>query len=474
MARQRSSAKRSSSSAQRRRGGFALTTGRSRGLREINHHAAGIDVGATQHFVAVPEGRDEEGSVRCFGTFTQDLQALADWLEQCGIQSVAMESTGVYWIPVFELLEARGFEVKLVEPSKLKNAPGRKTDVVDCQWIQQLHSYGLLQGSFRPEDAICQLRSFLRQRAMLVKYAAQHVQHMQKALMQMNVQLHHVISDITGETGTAIIQAILQGERDPHQLAALRDARCKNDEQTIALALEGNWRDDHLFALEQAWDLFRIYHDKMAELDERLEAYLKTFEDKSDGEVLPPRVRQRKRHSNEPKFDLRNYLHKMTGVDLTSIDGLGGHTVLTLISEIGTDMSAWPTEKHFASWLALCPGNHKTGGRQLRNKTKTRPSANRAATTLRLAAQSLLRASCALGAFCRRLRARLGPEKAITATAHKLGKTVYNMLRHGKPYVDPGADYYEKQHHDRLKRKLARQASALGMQLVPAPQPGIP
>jgi transposase len=312
----------------------------------VNLNAAGIDVGATAHYVAVPEGRDED-SVRCFETFTADLEALADWLKQCGVQTVAMESTGVYWIPVFEVLEARGFEVKLVEPGKLKSVPGRKTDVLDCQWIQQLHTYGLLQGSFVPPEKICMLRSYMRQRGMLVEYAGQHVLHMQKALMQMNVQLHHVISDITGATGLRIIDAILAGERDPHQLAKLRHPRCKKDQQTIAMALEGHWRDDHLFALKQAAELYRFYHRQLAELDGRLESYLATFEDRSDGKRLRKSPKP-KAGSNAPDFDIRNHLYKMTGVDLTTIDGISGYAALQ------TAVGNWHGHEPMAHGETLC------------------------------------------------------------------------------------------------------------------------
>jgi len=433
-------------------------------LRQVNLNAAGLDVGATQHYVAVPEGRDEV-TVRCFGTFTADLHSLADWLKQCGIETIAMESTGVYWIPVFELLEERGFEVKLVEPGRLKSVPGRKTDVLDCQWIQQLHTYGLLQGSFRPEEDICVLRSYMRQRAMLVKYAGQHVQHMQKALMQMNVQLHHAITDITGATGLRIIDAILSGNRDPHELAKLRDGRCKRTEEDIAMALQGNWREEHLFALKQAVELYRFYHRQLTELDERIESCLGAFEDRSEGQKVPP-SRRPKAGSNAPAFDMRKLLLQMTGVDLTTIDGLHGHSALELISETGTDMSRWPTEKHFASWLCLCPGSKKTGGKSVSGKT--RRNANRAAGILRMAAQSLARANCALGAYYRRMRARLGGPKAITATAHKLAKIVYNMLRYGKKYVDVGVDYYEKQYRERVFKNLAKRAAQFGFALTPA------
>jgi len=434
-------------------------------LRKINLNAAGIDIGATTHYVAVPEEHDTE-PIRSFNTFTADLEELAEWLEQCGIETIAMESTGVYWIPVFELLEARGFDVKLVEPGKLKSVPGRKTDVLDCQWIQQLHTYGLLQGSFVPPHEISILRGYMRQRAMLVQYAGRHVQHMQKALMQMNVQLHHVVTDITGATGLRIIDAILAGRRDPQELARLRDARCKKDEATIARALHGHWREDHLFALRQAVDLYRFYYQGLKDLDTQLEAHLKSFVDRSDGGILPESTPP-KAGSSAPGFDMRNYLYKMTGVDLTSVDGLNGHSVLQLIGEIGIDMSPWPTEKHFASWLGLCPGNKKTGGRILSSKSRT--SANRAAAVLRLAAQSLARANCALGAFYRRIKGRLGAPKAITATAHKMAKIVYNMLKYGKAYVDVGADYYERQYRERVVKNLARRAAQLGLCLAPLP-----
>lgn len=450
---------------QRRVGRAVPAPGLPKSLQQVNLNAAGIDCGATEHFVAVPEDRDPQ-PVRSFSTFTADLIALADWLEQCGIDTVAMESTGVYWIPVYELLEARGFAVKLVEPGKLKMIAGRKTDVLDCQWIQQLHTFGLLSGSFRPDDQICVLRSYMRQRDMLVRYASQHIQHMQKALMQMNVQLHHVIDDITGLTGMRVIEAILAGERDPQKLARLRHERCQHDEATIALALEGNWREEHLFALKQAVELYRFYHEKLDELDQRIQAYLPTFADQSQGEVLEARPRQRKLSNNEPRFDVRQYLFQMTGVDLMTIDGFRtGYLALDLIAEIGLDMHPWPTEKHFCSWLCLCPGNKKTGGRLISGRT--RKNASRAARIFRLAAYALARSQTALGAFYRRLKARLGPAKALTATAHKLAKIVYNMLRYGKAYVDRGAAYYEQQYRERVLKNLKHRAKQMGFELVP-------
>jgi transposase len=449
----------------RTRGGFSVHNAPlPKSLSTVNLNAAGIDIGSTQHYVAVPADRDDK-NVRFFGTFTADLESLADWLQQCGIQTVAMESTGVYWIPVFELLESRGFEVKLVEPGKLKTVPGRKTDVLDCQWIQQLHTYGLLAASFRPESTICVLRSYMRQRAMLVKNASEHIQRMQKAMMEMNVQLHHVITDITGATGIAIVSAILAGNRDPHELAKLRDSRCKNSEATIAMALAGNWREEHLFALKQALELYRFYGQKIAEVDLKLEEHLVVrFDDRSDGVKLP-RLKPPKAGSNTPRFDMRNQLYRMLGVDLTTIDGISGQTALTLVSEIGTDMSKWPTEKHFCSWLCLCPGSKKTGGKLLSGKTRT--SANRAAAALRTAAAALARSNCALGAFFRRIRSRLGSPKAITATAHKIAKIVYGMLKYGKAYADVGKDYYEKQYLERARRNLEKRAAALNLKLVP-------
>ena len=446
----------------RSRGGFDNAP-LPKSLEQINLNAAGIDIGSTQHYVAVPVDRDES-HVRCFDTFTSDLVALADWLQECGIETVAMESTGVYWIPVFELLEARGFEVKLVEPGKLKSVPGRKTDVLDCQWIQQLHTYGLLAGSFRPDSAICVLRSYMRQRAMLVGNASEHIQRMQKAMMEMNIQLHHVITDITGATGLAILEAIIAGIRDPIALAKLRDPRCKNDESTIAKALEGNWREEHLFALKQALELYRFYGLMVSELDTKLEQHLASFEDRSAGEVLQ-KLQAPKAGSNSPRFDMRNQLYRVLGVDLTTIDGISGQTAITLISEIGMDMSKWATEKHFASWLCLCPGSKKTGGKLLSGRTRT--SANRAASALRTSAASLARSDCALGAFFRRVRSRLGSPKAITATAHKLSKIVYGMLKYGKQYIDVGKDYYEARYQERARKNLEKRAAALNMRLIP-------
>lgn len=431
-------------------------------LPSINRNAAGIDIGSASHFVAVPVDRDDQ-PVREFAAFTGDLYRMADWLQACGIETVAMESTGVYWIPVFQVLEERGFEVKLVDARQLKRVPGRKTDVADCQWLQQLHSFGLLAGAFRPDDQVCVLRSYMRQRAMLVSYAGQHVQHMQKALVQMNVQLQHVIEDITGTTGMRIIRAILDGERDPHRLAALRDHRCKNSVTTIAKALQGDWREEHLFALQQAVELVEAYQVKIAACDEHIEAQLQSFEDRSGGQPLP-KGHPSRHDRHDLGFDATAELFRMTGVDLVSINGLESHTVLKVLSETGLDMSKWPTSKHFGSWLGLAPNNRVSGGKVLSRRTI--PSANRAAAALRVAAQALHHSRSALGAFLRRKAAQIGMPKAITATAYKLARIIYGMLTQGTAFVDQGQDYYERQYHDRVLKNLTRRATELGYCLV--------
>ncbi len=323
-------------------------------LSPHNYHAAGIDIGADRHFVAVPLGSAPE-CVRRFGVFTSDLYALADWLTACGVTTVAMESTGVYWIPLFEVLEERGFDVRLVDARKVKNVSGRKSDVLDCQWIQQLHSYGLLHAAFRPTDEICVLRGYHRQREMLVKSAATHIQHMHKALQQMNLRLDNVVTDITGQTGMRIIRAILAGERDPHRLAQHRDYRCRTSAEVIAQSLIGNYRQEHLFALKQAVELYDFYRTKISECDTEIERYLTELPHQIEADP-PPLEKGTKRHS--VGFDVRTHLYKLTGVDLFQVKGLSAETLLTIYSEVGGDMSRWPSEKHFASWLCLCPGTN--------------------------------------------------------------------------------------------------------------------
>lgn len=433
-------------------------------LQHINVNAAGIDIGSEHHMVAVPEGRDEV-SVREFGTFTADLEALAAWLKKCGVTTVAMESTGVYWIPLFELLERRDFEVKLVDARHVKNVSGRKSDVLDCQWIQKLHTYGLLAGAFRPPDEVCVLRSYLRQREMLRQAASQHIQHMQKALQQMNLLLHNVVSDITGVTGMKIIKAILAGERDPRELARNRDERCKHTSTTIAKSLVGNYRDEHLFALRQAVDLYETYQGKIADCDQAIIKQLETHPDISDdgppSSNKPIQARDRVRSG----VDVRELLFKKSGVDLFAIPGLAADTLLTLASEIGFDMTPWKTEKHFSSWLGLCPGTRRSGGKVLDAKTKRNP--NRAAQAFRMAASSLYRSQTALGAFHRRIKARSGGQQAVTATAHKIARIYYAMLTKGTSYVELGQQAYEQRYKQRRVDHLNRQAKSLGFQLVP-------
>ena len=432
-------------------------------LSRVNLNAAGIGVGASSHFAAVPADRSDQ-PVREFAAYTAELYRLADWLTECGVENVAMESTGVYWIPLFGVLEERGVAVVLVDPRRIKNVPGRKTGVLDCQWLQQLHTCGLLSGAFRPDGEVRRLRSYLRQRMMLVEYASHHIQHMQKALTQMNVKLQHVISDITGKTGMAVIEAIVGGERNPRKLAELRDPRTRADEAAIARSLQGHWREEHIFELTQALELYRVHHDKIAGCDREIQARLERFEDRSDG-GSPTANASRRSQGNAPRFDIRTYLYRMTGVDLTRIDGVDGFTALKVVSEIGTDMTRWATAKHFASWLGLSPNNRVTGGKVISSRTK--PNANRAATALRLAANALHRSGSALGAFLRRKKAQLGAPKAITATAHKLAGIIYSMLRHGQEYVDAGAEYYESQYRQRALRAAKRRAAQLGCQLVP-------
>ena len=435
-------------------------------LEQINLWAAAIDIGATSHFVAVPEGCSEQ-SVREFKTFTSDLYALADWLKQCGIQTIAMESTGVYWIPVYEILEKKGFEVKLVDARKVKNVSGRKSDVLDCQWIQQLHTYGLLTGAFRPTDEVCELRAYIRQRSMLVRSASRYIQQMQKALTQMNVQLHHVISDITGDTGMKIIRSIVKGERDPALLAEHRDRRCKSSINEIKSALTGNYRSEHLFALKQSLELYDYFQEKIEACDIEIEKKMAQFTTNSavidvPKEELNPN--KKKLNKGSPGFNLGAELHRLTGVDLLAIPGINNVTAMQLIGEIGLDMTCWKDAKQFASWLGLCPGNKVSGGKRLSGKTK--PSNNRAAATLRLAASTLYRSPTALGAYLRRLKSRKGPMKAITATAHKLAKIIYNMLRYGVAYMEAGQAYYEEQYRERKIRNMKRMAAELGYSLV--------
>lgn len=451
-------------------------------LEQINQNAAGIDLGAGEHWVCVPTDQADK-NVRRFGCFTPDLMAMTDWLIECRVDTVAMEATGVYWIPVFQILEARGLEVKLVNAHHVRTVPGRKTDVNDCQWLQQLHAYGLLSGSFRPQDQVCVLRSYIRQRDSLIKCASTHVQRMQKALIQMNLHLHKVISDITGLTGMKIIQAIVGGESDPQVLATLKNPRIKSSTADIAKALTGDYRVEHLFVLGQELSLYQTYQAEIRAIDARIEQCLLSFAPQTLAEPpAPKRKRRKKPTANHPDFDLRQYLYRIAGVDFTSIDGLDALNIQTILSEVGLDPSRFPTVKHFTSWLGLCPGQKITGGKV--KSSQTRKVVNRAANAFRLAAFSLTRSRSALGAFYRRLRSRLGPPKAMTATAHKavrprwgfpsmgtrtktLARIFYKLWTTGESYSDPGADYYEQKYQEQMLNKLQKKAQAFGLQLVP-------
>ena len=427
----------------------------------INPNAAGIDIGSGEHWVAVPEDRDEQ-PVRKFFCFTEDLYAMAAWLKKCKIETVAMESTGVYWIPLFQILETQGFQVKLVNAKQVKNVPGRKTDVLDCQWLQRLHTYGLLSGSFRPSDEICVLRSYWRQRSTLVQYLNSHIQHMQKALTQMNIQLHKVISDITGLTGMSIIKAILKGERDPVKLAQMKDYRIRSTKETIAKALEGDYRQEHIFSLKQAVELYDFYQQQIQACDREIESYLSRLEgiDITSKPIPTSKRRNSKPKGNQPDFDLRTHLYRISGVDFTQIDGLDVLNVQTILSEVGLNPDAFPTVKHFTSWLGICPNNRITGGRI--KSSATRKVVNRAAGAFRMAAYTLSNSSSALGAFYRRIRARLGSPKAITATAHKIARIFYQMWKYGTPYKDLGADYYEQRYKERVISNIKKKAKQIG------------
>jgi transposase len=427
-------------------------------------NTAGIDVGSASHWVAVPADRDDD-PVREFKSFTADLHALADWLEACGIDTIAMESTGVYWIPLFELLESRGFTVFLVNARHVKNVSGRKSDVLDCQWLQQLMSFGLLSGAFRPKEDICTLRAVVRQRDMLLIYQGQHIQHMQKALTQMNLQLANVISDVAGKTGQAIIRSILEGERDPLKLASLRDCRIQASEHEIAKSLQGNWREEHLFALKQAVALYDAYQGRVEECDGLLEQLFQRLE-RHSGEPGKS-TRRRSKNRNTPRFDVRVALFRLCGVDFTAIDGIDVGTALKVIAEIGPDFSRFKSVKHFCSWLGLCPGTKISGGKVLSGKSKR--TANRAAQALKLAAANLRASRSALGAYYRRLCARMDKPKAITATAHKLARLIYTLATKGQPYVDKGQDYYEERYKERVLNNLKRKAQQFGYQLQALP-----
>jgi transposase len=435
----------------------------------LHPHAAGIDVGAREVYVAVPPGSAPR-PVRHFATFTEDLLALRDWLQECGVRSVALESTGVYWIPLFQILERAGLEVVLVNARHCKNLPGRKTDVQDCQWLQYLHSVGLLRGSFRPADQVCAVRTILRHRDGLVEGAARCVNHLHKALTQMNIQLQHVISDITGVTGLAILEAILHGERDPVALARLKDHRIKASRDTLAKSLRGDWRDEHLFTLRQSFALWKTHQQLIAACDHQIESMLGEFDTRADKEagLAPARTTHKKPQKNEPQFLAREECFRVLGVDLTAVPGLATPTVLVLLCELGPGFAQkFATAKHFGSWLGLCPDNRITGGRVY--SVQTRDVKSRVAKALRLAAQNLGRAQNYFGDLYRRWKARLGAPKAVTAMAHKLARVLWHLLKFKQEF---DWKVFQKEEQKMKRKKLARLqnlAAAMNYQLIPNP-----
>jgi transposase len=439
-------------------------------LEVVHPDAAGIDIGNESHYVAVPPIRDSE-SVRRFGCTTAELKEMADWLKQCGIRTVAMQSTGVYWIAVYDILEEVGLEVYLTNARETKNLPGRKSDVQESQWLMKLHTYGLLRNSFRPSQEIRVLRTYWRQRNDLVRAAGRHIQRIQKAMTQMNIQLANVLSDVSGMTGQAIIKAILGGERDPQKLAEFRDARVKASKEEIARSLEGHWQEDLLFVLRQEQNGYEFCQKQMAECDQRIEQYLQQKEDRSAGASLPEEKRKerlrKKKKGNTPQFDLRTELFRMAGADLTQIDGVDVMTAMTILSEVGWDMSKWKTEHHFVSWLRLCPDN-KISGDKIIGKGRL-PTTNRATSALRMAASTLRVSNTYLGAQFRRLRTKLGAPIAIKAMAAKLARLVYRVLRYGMPFVDKGAEFYEAQHRTQQIKYLKWRAAKMGLQIIEAP-----
>jgi len=438
-------------------------------LEVVHPNAGGIDIGNESHYVAIPPDRDSQ-PVRRFGCTTAELQAMAQWLSQCGICTVAMQSTGVYWIAVYDILEEAGLEVYLVNARDTKNLPGHKSDVQESQWLMKLHTYGLLRNSFRPTQEIRTMRTYWRQRNDLVQAAARHIQRMQKVLTQMNVQLANVLSDISGVTGQAIIKAILAGERDPHKLAAFRDVRVKASEEQIAQYLEGHWQEDLLFVLQQEKEGFDFCQKQMAACDEQLKQYLQQQEDRSQGAPLPEEKRKsrlKKKKGNMPQFELRAELFRMNGTDLTQIDGIDVLTAATVLSEAGSDMSKWADEAHFVSWLRLCPGNRISGERIIGKRRL--PTNNRINVALKMAASSLRTSNTYLGAQFRRLRTRLGAPIAIKAMAAKLARLVYRMLRYGMKYVDQGAAFYELKHRELQVQHLKSKAAKLGYKVTPIP-----
>lgn len=439
------------------------------GLPIIHPYAAGIDIGSRFHVAAVsPDLCDEP--VQTFQAFTNDLQRMADWLVATGTKTVVMESTGVYWVAAYEVLESRGLEVILANAREARAVPGRKSDVNDAQWLQRLHACGLLRASFRPGRDIAELRAYLRAREKHTDYAAAHIQHMQKAMTFMNIQLHHVLATITGVTGMRIIRAIVAGERDPDVLAGMRDVRCKESVETIRDAMVGNYQPEHVFALKQALALYDFYQHCIDECDVEIERTVARLNVTQPVPELPlPKAKHRSKLPSDPNFDVRTAMYQLAGTDLTQIHGIGPFLALRLIGECGTDLSKWRTAKHFTSWLTLAPGCKISGGKVL--SAHTRKTSSRITVLLRLAAVTVGRSNTALGAFYRRLAGRIGNAKAVTATARKIAVLFYNAMRHGMDYRDPGADHYEQQYRERVIKQLHRRAAQFGYALQPQELP---
>jgi transposase len=448
------------------------------GLQVLHPDAAGIDIGNESHFVAIPPDRDST-PIREFGSWTSDLREMASWLKSHGIHTVAMQSTGVYWIAVQEVLEGAGLEVYLVNARGTKNLPGRKSDVQECEWLRKLHTYGLLNNSFRPPEQIRAIRTIWRQRDRLVKQCGRAVQQMQKALTTMNVQLANAISDISGATGQAIIRAIVSGTRNPWELAKLRDHRIAASEEEIAQSLHGSWREDVLFELMQVLECYDFYQHQIEACDQELKKHMDVVatrevtvkqdlpkDDSPISSSKPVRRRSKSRRKDQPKFDLASELERTLGVDLTRIDGIDVITAQVIFTEIGPDFSAFPDENHFASWLTLAPQRDISGGKVIRHI----PAAgrNRVANALRMAAQSLSHSNSYLGARYRRLRMRLEGPLACKAMARYLACLVYRMVVKGQAYVDRGAAHYESKRLEKERLALQRRASSLGLKLVPA------
>ena len=438
------------------------------GISQVNPKAAGVDIGAQEIMVCVGEGGTKQW-VKTYGTYTVDLKAIGQWLKEWEIESVAMESTGVYWIPLFEELEQQGFHCHLISSRSLRRIPGRKSDVLDCQWIQTLHSYGLLESSFRPEVDLVALRTLLRHRAQLIEHRAPHIQHIQKALLQMNVQLSQALSDVTGSTGQAIIRAIIAGERNPHKLAALRNYRCKKDEDEIAKALTGTWREEHLFILKQSLEMYDFYTRQIEACDDEIEQVYQQTRPSDGDDDLPelPQHKRKTRSKNAPKNtkEIRKHLKRICGVDITAVHGVSVTLAQTIVLEVGTDMSKFPNEKHFCSWLGLAPKHEISGGKVLKNKTlKTK---NRAGQAFRMAAAAVKRADCMFGAYYRRQKARLGPAQAAVATAHQISKVVYRMLKYQVEYEPLSTQEYENHYREQQIKYLVKKAAKFGFQLAP-------